>query len=77
MSSVLGSGKPIYLATRKITQMFARTIICPPINLFISSVTYNGSIDFSITTVAQLCPDPKRLAAGLRAELDELLAVAR
>jgi WS/DGAT/MGAT family acyltransferase len=76
VSTVVSSGRPIYLATRKITHMFARTIVCPPINLFVSSVTYNGSVDFSITSVAQLCPDPETLADGLHAELDRLLAIA-
>ena len=76
VSTVLGSRKPIYLATRKITHQFARTIICPPITLFICSVTYNGFVDFSITSVAQLCPDPKTLTEGLQIELDGLLASA-
>lgn len=76
ISTVVSANRPIYLVDRKITHMYARTIVCPPINLFISSVTYNGSVDFSITSIAQLCPDPKTLADGLHAELDRLLAVA-
>jgi len=75
-STVNSSRKPLYLATRKITHMYARTIVCPPIHLFVNSVTYAGQIDFSITTVEALCPDPEALANGLRAELDRLLAVA-
>ena len=51
-------------------------IICPPIRLFVQALTYAGAIDFSITTVEQLCPDPKPLADGLRAELDRLVALA-
>lgn len=77
VSTMIGPREPLYLATRKITNMFTRTIICPPIHLFFSSITYNGLIDFSITTVDELCPDPEALADGLRAELDQLLAVAR
>ena len=47
--------------------LYARTIVCPPINLFMCSYTYAGIIDFSITTIEQLCPDPEALAEGLEA----------
>ena len=76
-STVIGSRELRYLGTRKITHMYARTIVCPPINLFICSYTYDGIIDFSITTIEQLCPDPEALAAGLQTELDRLLTLAR
>jgi WS/DGAT/MGAT family acyltransferase len=76
-STVIGSRELRYLATRKITHMYARTIVCPPINLFMCSYTYEGSIDFSVTTIEQLCPDPEALAAGLQTELDRLLTLAR
>lgn len=76
-STVIGSHEPRYLGTRKITHVYARTILCPPINLFICSYTYAGIIDFSITTIQQLCPDPETLAAGLQTELDRLLTLAR
>ena len=74
-STVIGLRELRYLGTRKITHMYARTIVCPPINLFICSYTYAGIIDFSITTIEQLCPDPEALAAGLQTELDRLLTL--
>lgn len=77
VSTVIGSAEPLYLATRRFTRMYVRTIVCPPIHLFFQALTYAGSIDFSITTVHELCPDPKPLADGLRAELDRLVAVAQ
>ena len=77
VSTLAGSAEPLYLATRRITHMYARMIICPPIHLFFQALTYAGSIDFSITTVEQLCPDPQRLADGLRTELDRLIALVR
>ena len=64
ISTVIGSAEPRYLATRKITHMYARTILCPPINLFICSYTYAGIIDFSITTIEQAVPRPRN--AGRR-----------
>ncbi|MGV1008115.1 MAG: wax ester/triacylglycerol synthase domain-containing protein [Dermatophilaceae bacterium] len=75
-STVIGSRELRYLATRKITHMYARTIVCPPVNLFMCSYTYEGIIDFSVTTIEQLCPDPEALAVGLRTELDRLLTLA-
>ena len=54
--------------------MYARMIICPPIHLFVQALTYDGKIDFSITTLEQLCPDPQAFANGLRVELDRLIA---
>ena len=77
VSTLIGSAEPLYLATRRFTRMYVRTIICPPIHLFFQALTYAGSIDFSITTVHELCPDPKPLADGLRAELDRLVALAQ
>lgn len=75
VSTVPASTEPLYLATRRITHMYARMITCPPIHLFFQALTYAGAIDFSITTVRQLCPDPQPLADGLRAALDELTAL--
>ena len=74
VSTLVGSARPLYLATRQITHLYARTIICPPINLFVQTLTYNDMVDVSITTLEQVCPDPEALADGLRAELDRLLA---
>jgi len=75
VSTVIGSAEPLYLATRRFTRMYARTIICPPIHLFFQALTYAGSIDFSITTVHEVCPDPRPLAEGLRTELERLMAL--
>ena len=75
VSTVVGPPERLYLATRQLTHMYARMIICPPIHLFVQALTYDGKIDFSITTLEQLCPDPQALANGLRVELDRLIAI--
>ena len=75
VSTLIGSAEPLYLATRRFTHMYNRTIICPPIHLFFQALTYAGSIDLSITTVHEVCPDPTPLANGLRTELDRLLTL--
>lgn len=75
-STVIGSREVRFLATRKITHMYARTIVCPPVNLFFCSYTYGDIIDFSVTTIEQLCPTPETLTQGLQTELDRLLTRA-
>jgi WS/DGAT/MGAT family acyltransferase len=72
VSTLAGSRRPLYLVTREITHMYARTIICPPINLFVQALSYNGKVDVSITTLEQVCPNPKALADGMVAELERL-----
>lgn len=76
-STVIGSRDVRYLATRKIAHIYARAIVCPPVHLFMCSYTYADTIDFSVTTIEELCPDPETLATGLQTELDRLLALAR
>ncbi len=75
VSTVIGSAEPLYLATRRFTRMYVRTIICPPIHLSFQALTYACFIDFSITTLHELCPDPTPLADGLRTELDRLITL--
>ena len=74
MSTVVGPAERLYLGTRQLTHMLTRMITCPPIHLFVQALTYDGKIDFSITTLEQLRPDPQTLADGLRLELDRLIA---
>lgn len=76
VSTMRGPAASRYFAGREIENFYGRMIICPPVHLFFHSVTYRGMVEFGITSVRQLVPDPDRLADGLRAELDRLLAVA-
>ncbi|MFP5347024.1 MAG: wax ester/triacylglycerol synthase domain-containing protein [Actinomycetes bacterium] len=73
VSTLAGPRQPLYLATRRIVNVFLRGIICPPVHLFFGAVTYEQHVDVSVTTVRQLCPDPQALVDGLRTELDRLL----
>jgi WS/DGAT/MGAT family acyltransferase len=76
VSTMAGPRQPLYLATRQITDVFLRGIVCPPVHLFFAAITYDQHVDISVTTVRQLCPDPQALVDGIRAELDQLLAAA-
>ncbi len=77
VSTVRGTNRPLYLGDRQIEHFFTRAITCPPIALFIHSTSYAGLIEFSITAIAEVVPDPDALTAGMRAELDVLLDLVR
>ncbi len=74
VSTMRGPRMLRYFAGRKIDNFYGRMIICPPVHLFFHSVTYDGMVEFGVTSVKQLVPDPDVLAEGLRRELDRLLA---
>ncbi len=74
VSTLAGSRQPLYLGTSRLTNVFLRGIVCPPIHLFFTAITYDQDVNVSVTTVRQLCPDPQALADGMRVELDRLLA---
>ena len=76
-STMRGSATPLYLAGHPVEHVYARTIICPPVHLFVHAITYVDQIDMGVLSVAQIVPDPQRLTAGMRAELDVLLELAR
>lgn len=77
VSTMPGSPVPLYLGGRKVENMYARAIIHSPVHLFFHSITYNGSVEFGVTTVKEVVPDVHALTTGLRAELDDLLAFVR
>ena len=52
---------------------YARTIICPPVHLFVHAITYDGKVEMGVLSVKQIVPDPRRLTDAMRAELDLLL----
>lgn len=74
VSTMRGSSGPLYFGGRKVEHLYARTIICPPVHLFVHAITYDGKIEMGVLSVRQLLPDPDVLAAGIEAELAELLA---
>lgn len=77
VSTLAAAPVPYYLAGRKVEHIYARMIIHSPVHLFFHSMTYNGSVEFGVTTVKEIVPDVHALTAGLRTELDQLLATIR
>lgn len=75
-STLRGPGRPMYFAGRQIRNHYSRMIICPPVHLFINAMTYNGLIEFGVTSVHELVPDPEKIIDGLTRELDALRGVS-
>ncbi|HYO86081.1 MAG TPA: wax ester/triacylglycerol synthase domain-containing protein [Dermatophilaceae bacterium] len=75
VSTMRGPSRDAYFAGRRIENYYGRMIICPPVHLFIHSVTYNGLVEFGVTSVKELVPDPEVIAEGLRTELELQLSL--
>ncbi len=73
VSTLRGSPEPLYLARRRAEHLYARTIVCPPVHLFIHAITYAGHADLGVLSLRQLLPDPDTLAEGLKSELELLV----
>ncbi|MCU1692388.1 MAG: Diacylglycerol O-acyltransferase [Frankiales bacterium] len=76
-SNILGPPFPMYFAGARITHFYGRTMVISGVGLFIHCISYDGSLEFGITALRQLVPDPDALAAAARAHLDVLLECAR
>ena len=72
-STLRASAQPLYLCGRRVEHFYARTIICPPVHLFVHAITYDGKVEMGVLSVKQIVPDPRRLTDAMRAELDLLL----
>ncbi len=76
VSTMRSASQPYYLGRRRVEHMYARTIVCPPVHLFVHAITYAGSAELGVLSLRELLPDPDAFADGLRAELDVLLRLA-
>lgn len=76
VSTMRSASKPYYLGRRRVEHMYARTIVCPPVQLFVHAITYADSAELGVLSLRELLPDPDAFADGLRAELDVLLRLA-
>jgi diacylglycerol O-acyltransferase len=69
VSSIPGPPFPLYLAGAEVTTMHARTFVQRGSGLFISAMSYAGTMFIAVTAIRELVPDPERLAAGIEAEM--------
>ncbi|WP_162873050.1 wax ester/triacylglycerol synthase family O-acyltransferase [Austwickia chelonae] len=73
VSTMRGSADPLYFCGRKVEHLYARTIICPPVYLFIHAISYDGKLEIGILSARELLPDPDAVAHHMRTELEALL----
>jgi diacylglycerol O-acyltransferase len=76
-SNIMGPPIPLYFAGAKISHFYGRTMAISGIGLFIHCISYNGSLEFGMTSLEELLPDPDRLADLVAEGLQELVALAR
>jgi diacylglycerol O-acyltransferase / wax synthase len=76
VSNIPGPRQKMYLAGAQITHLYGRTITAAGIGLFVCCFSYAGNLDFGVTALADLVPDPGVIAEGIQRHFRELLAVA-
>lgn len=77
VSNMAGPPFPIYVAGAKMLHMFGRTMLLSGVALFIHCISYAESVDFGVTTLRDVIPDPESIASGIEEHLGLLLKAAR
>jgi WS/DGAT/MGAT family acyltransferase len=77
VSNVRGPAQPLYLAGARIEGIFPMSILLGGLGLNVTCGSYCDRMDFGITVDPELVPHHARLADGLRAALDDYLALCR
>jgi diacylglycerol O-acyltransferase / wax synthase len=73
VSNIPGPKDRLYLAGAEITHIFGRTMVGGGIGLFIYCISYGDSLDFGMTALSGLIPDPGRIAEGIERHLGLLV----
>ncbi len=76
VSNVPGPAHKLYVAGAEITHVYGRTFVGVGIGLLIHCVSYADGLDFGFTALAELVPDPERIADGVQHHLALLLVAA-
>lgn len=71
-TNVPGPRAPLYLAGRKIRELYFWVPQAGRLGLGVSIFSYAGHVRMGVVTDAGLVPDPERIIDGFRAELDAL-----
>lgn len=69
MSNVRGSDDPLYLAGARIEHMHGRTMAGPGLGMMIHCAGYAGQLDFGVTVLRDLVPDPETITEALAEQL--------
>lgn len=76
VSDIPGPEQRLYLAGAEVTHLYGRSMAGVPIGLLIHCISYADSLDFGFTALAELVPDPERIAEGVQRRFGLLLAAA-
>lgn len=67
--------EPLYFAGSRVRHVYGRTVVIPPQQVFLHAIIYDGQVDFGVTSLQELMPNPEHLMAMLHQELEELLGL--
>jgi diacylglycerol O-acyltransferase / wax synthase len=76
ISNIRGFEEPVYFGGARVVRQCVMAMLFEGVGLFIPLISYAGSIDFSITAVRELVPDPWIIADGIRDSLADLVKAA-
>ncbi len=76
VSNMAGPSFPLYFAGARLEHIFGRTMVLSGVALFVHCISYDGGLEFGVTVLSEVIPDPQNLADGFRAHLDALLEAA-
>ncbi|HUR78932.1 MAG TPA: wax ester/triacylglycerol synthase family O-acyltransferase [Acidimicrobiales bacterium] len=76
VSNIRGPGFPLYAAGASLEHMLPIGPLMEGVGLGVTVVSYRDHIDFGFLTCPDLVPDVGALAAGVRTDLDALLALS-
>lgn len=68
---------PVYFAGARVAHMYGRTLVIPPMRVFVHAVVYDGKVELGVTALREVLPEPEVFLDAVRDELGALLAVAR
>lgn len=74
VSNIPGPKDKLFLAGAEITHIYGRTMVGGGVGLFVFCISYGANLDFGLTTLAELVPDPAAIASGISHHLTVLLA---
>ena len=76
VSNIAGPPFPLYFAGARLTHIYGRTMVMAGVGLFVHCISYDGMVEFGVTALRELVPDPQVIADGLQIGLDRLLEAA-
>jgi diacylglycerol O-acyltransferase len=76
ISNIIGPSRTMYLEGARLEHHYIMGMLFEGVGLFIPLMSYADSIDFGITAVRELTPDPWKIARGIEEAMAELVAAA-